>query len=74
MGRSWQQTQTVAQANESLEQLGQQLTELQQQFENEVAAAQAKIDPTTEALESVTIRLKKTNIETQLVALAWQAV
>ncbi|HLH04317.1 MAG TPA: hypothetical protein VKX25_16250 [Bryobacteraceae bacterium] len=74
MGRSWQQTQTVAQANESVEQLAHQLSELQQQFENEVAAAQAKIDPATEALESVTIRLKRTNIEMQLVALAWQPV
>ncbi len=73
-GRSWQETQDVQQANETVEQLEQQLKELQNQFDAEVAAQQAKIDPLTEQLETLNIRLKKANIEVQLVALAWKAV
>ncbi len=74
MGRSWQQMQNVDQANESVEQIDQQAKDLQSQFEADLAAQQAKVDPITEALETVNIRLKKTNIEVQLVALAWEAV
>lgn len=71
-GRSWKESQDVGQANENVEQLGQQEAALEQQFEEELAAQQSKIDPATEQLETVAIRLKKTNIEVQLVALAWK--
>ena len=72
-GRSWQQTQGVEQAHENVQQIEQQTTELQSQFEAELAAQQAKVDPASEQFETVNIRLKKTNIEVQLVALAWKA-
>ncbi len=72
-GRSWQQTQGVGQANENVEQLAQQAAELQAQFKAELAGQQAKVDPVNEPLETVNIRLKKTNIEVQFVALAWRA-
>ena len=61
-----------SQANETAEQLTQQATELQAQFDAEVAAQQSKVDPMTEQLETIPVRLKKTNIEVQLVALAWK--
>ncbi len=73
-GRSWQQMQGVGQAHENVEQLEQQIAELQAEFENELTNQQAKVDPATEQLETVSSRLKKTNIEVQLVALAWRAV
>jgi hypothetical protein len=73
-GRSWQQMQTVDEANESVEQLEQQAAALQSQFEAELATQQSKVDPLTDHLETVFVRLKKTNIEVQLVALAWKAV
>ncbi len=73
-GRSWQQMRGVDEANESAEQLDRQADALQNQFETELAAQQSKIDPLTERLETVTIRLKKINIEVQVVALAWKAV
>jgi hypothetical protein len=72
-GRSWQQMQDVAQANESVEAVAQQEAELQKQFESEVAEQQAKLDPASEQLETINIRLKKTNIEIQSVALGWKA-
>jgi hypothetical protein len=73
-GKSWQQIQGVQQATESIEQIEQQATELQKQFDDELAAQQAKMDPLTEQLQTVNARLKKTNIEPQLVTLAWKAV
>ena len=65
--------QDVDQANESVEQIDQQAAELQKQFEAELASQQAKIDPAAEQFEAINVRLKKTNIEVQLVALAWRA-
>jgi len=48
-----------------------QLTELQAEFEAEMAALQAKIDPLTEPLETLSLKPKKTDIQVQLVTLAW---
>jgi hypothetical protein len=70
-GRSWKETQDVSQAAENVEQLTQQAAELERQFQAELADQQGKVDPTTEQFETVSVRLKKTNIEVQLVALAW---
>ena len=72
-GRSWQETQDVEQASETVAQIDEQLASLQQQFESELAMQQQKVDPQAEPLEDVSIRLKKTNIEVQLVVLAWRA-
>ncbi len=71
-GRSWQEMQDVGQASETVAQLDAQASELQKQFEDELAAQQAKVDPATETLDTVNIRLKKANIEVLLVALAWR--
>jgi hypothetical protein len=73
MGRTWKETQDVGQADENEQQLAQQAQELQQQFDAELAAQQSKVDPATEQMETVPVRLKKTNIEVQLVSLAWRA-
>lgn len=70
-GRTWKETQDVNQAAENVGQLGQQALDLQHQLEAELAELQTKIDPATEKLESVSVRLKKANIEVQLVALGW---
>jgi hypothetical protein len=73
VGRTWKETQDVGQAGENEQQLAQQAQELQQQFDAELAAQQSKVDPATEQMETVPVRLKKTNIEVQLVSLAWRA-
>jgi hypothetical protein len=70
--RSWKEAQDVGHANDNLAQIAQQSADLQKQFDAEVAAQQAKVDPATEKLDTVTIRPKKSNIAAQLVALAWQ--
>jgi hypothetical protein len=49
----------------------QQLTALDEEFKAEMAQLGAKIDPTTEELETITVKAKKTNVSVQLVTLAW---
>lgn len=70
-GRSWKESQDVDQATDNVEQLAQQAAELEKEFEAELAAQQSKIDPATEQFGTVSVRLKKANIEVRLVALAW---
>ena len=70
--RSWKESQDVGLASENLDQLAQQSADLQKQFAADVAAQQAKVDPATEKLDTITIRPRKSIISVQLVALAWQ--
>jgi hypothetical protein len=46
---------------------------MESQFQAEVAELAAKVDPATEELEKITVRLKRTNITVQFVALVWTA-
>lgn len=72
-GRSWKESQDVTQAAENLETVTRQAEELQKQFEDELAARQSNLDPNSEALETVTIRPRKSDIELQVVALGWSS-
>lgn len=47
------------------------MTDLEAQFEAESNALAEKVDPLTEVLETVTIKPKKSDIQVQLVTLAW---
>ncbi len=71
VGRTWKESQDVNIAQGTIEQVVQQAADLQKQFDAEVAAQQAKIDPATETLDTVTVRPKKANIVVQIVALGW---
>jgi hypothetical protein len=71
VGRTWKESHDVALATENVQQIDQQVAELQHQFEADLTEQQAKVDPATEVFETVTVRLKKTNINVQLVALTW---
>jgi hypothetical protein len=72
-GRTWKESQDVTQAAGNLEQLSQQAIALEQEFTSELAQQQARIDPATETLETVSVRLKKSNIAVQLLSLAWSS-
>jgi hypothetical protein len=61
----------VARANETVESVQQQLTDLQTQFDTESAALTEKLDPLSETLETISIKPRKTDILVQLVSLAW---
>ena len=64
-------TQDVERVKENLATLEQQLTDLQGELEREINAAKLSIDPSTEKLESVQLKPKKTNISVSVVALTW---
>ena len=65
------ESEDVGRAMETVEALKQQRAELDQQFQAEIAALESRIDPATEPLETVEIRLKKADISVELVSLAW---
>lgn len=63
----------IGRANETMEAIDQQIADLNGQFETELASLESHVDPSTEQFEKVAVRLKKTNIQVQLVALGWRA-
>jgi hypothetical protein len=69
--RSWKEAQDVGRAVETLEALKQQLADLEAQFAAEVQALESAVSPATEVLETVSVKLKKTNIAVRLLALCW---
>jgi len=71
VARSVNEQQDVGRARETVEVLQQQLADLEEAFNSELAELHVKIDPATEALETIEIKPKRTNITVQLVTLAW---
>ncbi len=71
-GRAMQQRQDVAQANESVEAVQQQLADLDAQFQAETDKVQSGFDVDALALEEIAIRPKKSDITVSQVSLVWQ--
>jgi hypothetical protein len=72
VGRSARQAQDVQRAKAQLESLRAQLTDLQSQFDAEVARLSARLDPATEPLETLALKPRKADIDVKLVTLAWE--
>ncbi len=70
-GRAMEEGKDVERAGETVEAVQQQLNDLQAEFTAESSALADKIDPMTEALETISVKPKKADISVQLVALAW---
>ena len=73
VNRARAQGTTVDLANDTVGSVQQQIDALQKEFDDEVAAQQNKVDPLTEQLETISILPKKSDINVELVALAWHA-
>lgn len=71
VGKSMKESGDVTRARESAEALRRQAFDLETQFREEARKIQESIDPLTEALESVALKPKKSNITAKLVALVW---
>ena len=71
VGRISKEVQDVKRAGESLERLQEQLQELEQDFQRELSELTLSMGPTTEPLETLDIRPKKTDVRVRLTALAW---
>lgn len=71
VGRTVEQSQDVARAGETVEAIKQQLTDLDSQFQAEVATLERALDPQNENFETIELRPSKSNIAVKLVSLAW---
>jgi hypothetical protein len=69
--RSYKESQDVNIAAESVAAVQQQIEELNSELQNELAGIQAAVDASSEPLTSVNVRPKKTNIQVELICLAW---
>jgi hypothetical protein len=69
--RILKETQDVARAGETVEALREQLADLEAQFTAEMQALESTLSPATETFDTVSVKLKKTNITVRLVALSW---
>jgi hypothetical protein len=70
-GRATRQSGDVGRAEENLLAIQQQLQELQDQLDFDMEAARSRMDAGNEPLEVISIKPKKTNIQVQLLTLAW---
>lgn len=71
VGRISKESGDVGRAEETVEAVQQQYAALEAQFNEETAAIDAALDPTTDDLDTTILKPKKSNIQIQLVALAW---
>lgn len=71
VGRSMKEAEDVGRAQETVAAVNQQMAELDAQFKAETEAIEKAIDPQTEALETISLKPKKTNIAIKLFTLAW---
>ena len=69
--KSADESQDVKRAQETVEAIDGQIADLNAQFEGDTAELESKIDPLTEALETLSLKPKKTDIQVQLTTLAW---
>jgi hypothetical protein len=69
--RTYKESQDVARAGETADALRQQIADLQAQFDADAHELAEETDVSTEPLESVSLKPKKTNIEVRTVVLAW---
>jgi hypothetical protein len=70
-GRSAKEAGDVSRARENVTALQEQLAELEAQFKGDLDRLEATLDPKSEALETIEIKPKKSDIRADLVALAW---
>jgi len=71
IGRSIKESSDIARADENVEAVQQQIDALEAQVQAEAQAIQAGPDPLTVALETMSLKPKKTNISVRAVLLAW---
>jgi hypothetical protein len=70
-GRSMKEAEDVDRAEDNVAAVAQQLSDLDAEFKTETAASERSIDPQTEALDKVSLKPTKANINVKLLILAW---
>jgi hypothetical protein len=72
-GRTLQERQDVARAEESLEAVQKQLADLNADLEAEIGRLEARLDPETEELEVLGLKPRRKDVEVRYLTLAWRA-
>ena len=68
---AYKEQSDIGRAEDTSGAVKQQLDDLQAQIESEAAEIQTQMDASTAALETITIKPKKTNINVRMFTLAW---
>ena len=71
VGRSMKESQDVTRAEENIQAVQQQLIDLNAQLESDIKATNLRFDASSEPLEKIPLRPKKTDVKVRTVALAW---
>jgi predicted exporter len=71
VGRTFQEKQDVSRAEETIETLEKQLADLNAALEQEVDGLAQRFDPQAAALDTVSVKPRKTDVEVRFVTLAW---
>ncbi len=71
MSRAGKEAGDIQRAEETLEALRQQLQELEANFQAECGDLDSIIDPRTEALDTIALRPKKSDIDVRFCGLTW---
>ena len=71
VSRTARESADVDRAVENVDSVRARITELEQQFQDDLDTIHAAVDPHTEPLEQLTIRPKKTGIKVRILTLAW---
>jgi hypothetical protein len=71
VGRTMQERQDVGRAEENLEVLRKQLTEVNTELESEIDRLEAKLDPEAEELEVLGLKPRRKDVEIRFLTLAW---
>jgi hypothetical protein len=74
VGRSSREAQDVERAEDSADAVRAEIAALEAELETAVQTLESHQDPRNEPLETVTVRPRKADVETRLVALAWEPV
>ncbi len=61
----------ISRAEDTVETIQKQIKDLQEEFDAEAAELAARVDPTSEVLDTLTIKPKKADIAVKLVGLTW---
>jgi hypothetical protein len=69
--RTMEESKDVARAEDTVETITKQITDLQAEFNSEVAKLGERIDPQNETFETLVIKPRKADINLLLVSLAW---
>ena len=69
--RAWEQHQDVGRAADTVESVNQQIAALNGQLAAEVQGLESRLDPQAAALETVSLKPKKSDVEVRLLTLVW---